>query len=143
MDEIQEVARLVRIEDEVHKFPDLYDQRVGERGVTLSGGQKQRIAIARAILQRPRILILDDVLSAVDSETETTILEGLRDWTQDLTALIVTHRLSAITHADEIIVLDEGRVIERGNHRSLLEKRGKYQKLWRRQTVESELEDLE
>ena len=125
-----------------HAPPGL-DQRVGERGVTLSGGQKQRIAIARAILQRPRILILDDVLSAVDSETETTILEGLRDWTQDLTALIVTHRLSAITHADEIIVLDEGRIIERGNHRSLLEKRGKYQKLWRRQTVESELEDLE
>ena len=143
MDEIEKVARLVRIEDEICKFPDLYDQRVGERGVTLSGGQKQRIAIARAILQRPRILILDDVLSAVDSETETTILEGLRDWTQDLTALIVTHRLSAIIHADEIIVLDEGRIIERGDHPSLLKKRGRYYKLWRKQTVESELEGLQ
>ena len=116
---------------------------MGERGVTLSGGQKQRIAIARAILQRPQILILDDVLSAVDSETEATILEGLRDWTKNLTALIVTHRLSAITHANEIIVLDEGRIIERGDHSSLLEKKGRYHKLWRRQTVESELEDLE
>jgi len=143
IDEIVEVARLVHIDDEINKFPDRYDQRVGERGVTLSGGQKQRIAIARAILQRPKILILDDVLSAVDSETEATILEGLRDWTKNLTALIVTHRLSAITHANEIIVLDEGRIIERGDHSSLLEKKGRYHKLWRRQTVESELEDLE
>ncbi|MDE0960931.1 MAG: ABC transporter ATP-binding protein [Planctomycetota bacterium] len=143
MDDIVEVSRLVRMHDEIDHFPDQYDQRVGERGITLSGGQKQRIAIARAILQRPRILILDDVLSAVDSETETTILEGLRDWTQDLTALIVTHRLSAITHADEILVLDEGRIVERGDHRSLLAKKGRYHKLWRRQTVESELEDLQ
>jgi ATP-binding cassette subfamily B protein len=143
MDEIVEVSRLVRMHDEIGKFPDRYDQRVGERGITLSGGQKQRIAIARAILQRPQILILDDVLSAVDSETETTILEGLRKWTQDLTALIVTHRLSAITHADEILVIDEGRIVERGNHRDLLDKKGRYHKLWRRQTVEGELEDLE
>jgi ATP-binding cassette subfamily B protein len=143
MDEIVEVSRLVRMHDEIGKFPDRYDQRVGERGITLSGGQKQRIAIARAILQRPRILILDDVLSAVDSETETTILEGLRDWTEDLTALIVTHRLSAITHADEILVLDQGRIVERGNHRELLNKKGRYHKLWRRQTVEGELEDFE
>jgi len=143
MDEIVEVSRLVRMHDEINKFPDRYDQRVGERGITLSGGQKQRIAIARAILQRPRILILDDVLSAVDSETETTILEGLRDWTQNLTALIVTHRLSAVTHADEILVLDQGRIVERGNHQELLAKKGRYHKLWRRQTVEGELEDLE
>ncbi len=142
-EEIMAVARLVSIDDEIKKFPDGFDQRVGERGITLSGGQKQRIAIARAILQRPRILILDDVLSAVDSETETTIIEGLRDWTQNLTALIVTHRLSAITHADQIIVLDEGRIVEQGNHKTLLEKKGRYHKLWRRQTVKSELEDLE
>ena len=88
-------------------------------------------------------MILDDVLSAVDSETETTILEGLRDWTQNLTALIVTHRLSAVTHADEILVLDQGRIVERGNHQELLAKKGRYHKLWRRQTVEGELEDLE
>ena len=143
MDDIISVSRLVKMDDEINKFPSRYDQRVGERGVTLSGGQKQRIAIARAILQRPLILILDDVLSAVDSETETTILEGLKDWTKNLTALIVTHRLSAITHADEIIVLDEGRIIERGDHESLRRMKGRYHKMWRRQTVESELEDLE
>jgi len=143
MDDIISVSRLVKMDDEINKFPSRYDQRVGERGVTLSGGQKQRIAIARAILQRPLILILDDVLSAVDSETETTILEGLKDWTKNLTALIVTHRLSAITHADEIIVLDKGRIIERGDHESLRRMKGRYHKMWRRQTVESELEDLE
>jgi ATP-binding cassette subfamily B multidrug efflux pump len=142
-EEIRAVARLVRIDQEIDKFPDGYQQRVGERGITLSGGQKQRIAIARAILQKPRILLLDDVLSAVDSETETSILEGLRDWTRDLTALIVTHRLSAVTHADEILVLDGGRVVERGTHAELLELKGRYSQLWRKQTIESELEDLE
>ena len=142
-EQVRAVARLVRIDQEIDKFPNGYEQRVGERGITLSGGQKQRIAIARAILQKPRILLLDDVLSAVDSETETSILEGLKDWTRDLTALIVTHRLSAVTHADEILVLDGGKVIERGTHSELLEKKGKYSELWRKQTIESELEDLE
>lgn len=142
-EQVRAVARLVRIDQEIDKFPNGYGQRVGERGITLSGGQKQRIAIARAILQKPRILLLDDVLSAVDSETETSILEGLKDWTRDLTALIVTHRLSAVTHADEILVLDGGKVIERGTHSELLEKKGKYSELWRKQTIESELEDLE
>ena len=142
-EQIRAVAKLVRIDQEIDKFPDGYRQRVGERGITLSGGQKQRIAIARAILQKPKILLLDDVLSAVDSETETSILEGLKDWTRDLTALIVTHRLSAVTHADEIIVLDGGRVIERGTHSELVGKKGKYSELWRKQTIESELEDLE
>lgn len=142
-EQVRAVARLVRIDQEIDKFPNGYGQRVGERGITLSGGQKQRIAIARAILQKPRILLLDDVLSAVDSETETSILEGLKDWTRDLTALIVTHRLSAVTHADEILVLDGGKVIERGTHAELLEKKGKYSELWRKQTIESELEDLE
>ncbi|MGB1396252.1 MAG: ABC transporter ATP-binding protein [Planctomycetota bacterium] len=142
-EQVRAVARLVRIDQEIDKFPNGYGQRVGERGITLSGGQKQRIAIARAILQKPRILLLDDVLSAVDSETETSILEGLKDWTRDLTSLIVTHRLSAVTHADEILVLDGGKVIERGTHSELLEKKGKYSELWRKQTIESELEDLE
>lgn len=142
-DDILQVSRLVRMDEEINKFQDRYQQRVGERGITLSGGQKQRIAIARAILQRPRILILDDVLSAVDSETEATILEGLKNWTRDLTALIVTHRLSAIAHADEIIVLDKGRIVERGQHQELINNKGRYHKLWRRQTVESELEGLE
>ena len=142
-EEIVAVARLVRVDQEIEKFPDGYNQRVGERGITLSGGQKQRLAIARAILQRPRILLLDDVLSAVDSETETAILAGLKDWTRDLTSLIVTHRLSAVTHADEIVVLEDGRIVERGTHQSLLEKKGRYDNLWKKQTIESELEDLE
>ena len=142
-EEIVAVARLVRMDQEIEKFPDGYNQRVGARGITLSGGQKQRLAIARAILQRPRILLLDDVLSAVDSETETAILAGLKDWTRDLTSLIVTHRLSAVTHADEIVVLEDGRIVERGTHQSLLEKKGRYDNLWKKQTIESELEDLE
>ena len=142
-EEIVAVARLVRMDQEIEKCPDGYNQRVGERGITLSGGQKQRLAIARAILQRPRILLLDDVLSAVDSETETAILAGLKDWTRDLTSLIVTHRLSAVTHADEIVVLEDGRIVERGTHQSLLEKKGRYDNLWKKQTIESELEDLE
>ena len=125
------------------KLPKRFDTNVGEGGTQLSGGQKQRIAIARAILQRPKILLLDDVLSAVDSETETSILEGLKDWTKDLTALIVAHRLSAVTHADEILVLEAGRVVERGTHADLLALKGRYSELWRKQTIESELEDLE
>ncbi len=142
-EQIRAVSKLVRIDQEIEKFPDGYHQRVGERGITLSGGQKQRIAIARAILQRPKILLLDDVLSAVDSETETSILEGLKDWTRDLTALIVSHRLSAVAHAEEILVLEEGRIVERGAHDKLLELKGRYSDLWRKQTIESELEDLE
>jgi len=141
-EEIERVARLVRIHDEIENFPHGYRQRVGERGITLSGGQKQRIALARAILARPRILLLDDVLSAVDADTEAHIIAGLREWTADLSTIIVSHRLSAVRHADEILVLDRGRVEARGTHASLMGEGGRYARLYRRQTLEAELEDL-
>ena len=112
-------------------------------GITLSGGQKQRIALARALITRPRILILDDVLSAVDAETEVEILEGLEEWTRDLTTVIVSHRLSAVRHADEIIVLDEGRIADRGNHDQLMARGGDYARIYLKQTLQEELEGLE
>lgn len=141
-EEIESAARLVRIHDEIEGFPRGYGQRVGERGITLSGGQKQRLALARALLARPRILLLDDVLSAVDADTEAFILSQLRDWTEGLTTVIVSHRLSAVRHADEILVLDEGRVVARGSHESLMESHPRYAELYRRQTLEDELEGL-
>ncbi|MFQ5653363.1 MAG: ABC transporter ATP-binding protein [Planctomycetota bacterium] len=139
---IHEIAELVRIHDEIVAFPRGYRQRVGERGITLSGGQKQRLALARALLARPRILLLDDVLSAVDARTETEILEGLRAWTAHLTTVIVSHRLSAVRHADLILVLDGGGITERGTHDELIARGGAYAELYRRQTLEDELESL-
>jgi len=139
---IHEVARVVRMQDEISEFPAGYDQRVGERGITLSGGQKQRIALARALIARPSVLILDDVLSAGDADTEAAILAGLGRWTQDQTVLIASHRLSSVRHADLILVLDEGRVIQRGTHAELIQESGYYRELHRRQTLEDELESL-
>ncbi len=139
---VVEVARLVRIHDEILDFPAGYQQRVGERGITLSGGQKQRIALARALLKRPRILLLDDVLSAVDARTESEILAGLERWTADLTTILVTHRLSTVRHADEIVVLLGGEVAERGSHAELLAHPGYYARIHRRQSLEEELESL-
>ncbi|MEM7262869.1 MAG: ABC transporter ATP-binding protein [Planctomycetota bacterium] len=140
--EIREAARWVRIDEEIASFPEGYTQRVGERGITLSGGQKQRIALARALIERPPILVLDDVLSAVDAETEAGILETLRRDTDGLTVLIASHRLSSVRHADEILVLEEGRVVQRGTHESLIREPGFYQDSYRRQSLEDELESL-
>src|SRR5699024_3002500 len=113
------------------------DRRVGESGVTLSGGQKQRVALARAFIKNPEILILDDSLSAVDGNTEAHIMEHLRRERQDKTTLIAAHRLSAVTHADYIIVLDGGRMIEAGTHDTLLQDDGWY----RQQYIEQQLEN--
>jgi ATP-binding cassette subfamily B protein len=112
---------------------------VGERGITLSGGQKQRTAIARAVLREPKILILDDALSSVDTYTEEKILSQLRGVMRERTSIIVSHRVSTVRHSDVICVLDEGRIIERGTHDELLRLGGEYADLYERQLLEEEL----
>jgi len=126
MDRIIEAAKLAKAHDFISELPLGYDTVVGERGLGLSGGQKQRIAIARAILQNPKVLILDDATSAVDMETEHEIQQGLREVMKGRTTFIIAHRISSLKHADEIIVLDEGRTIQRDTHQELLQQSGRY-----------------
>ena len=133
-------AELAGLADDIKDFPGKYEQIVGERGITLSGGQKQRTAIARAIMRNPRILILDDSLSAVDTYTEEKILHNLRDVREGRTTLIVSHRVSTIRDADLICVLADGRIIERGTHDELLRLDGEYADLYERQLLEEELD---
>jgi ATP-binding cassette, subfamily B, multidrug efflux pump len=129
-----------QLNKDVEDFPARYDTMIGERGVTLSGGQKQRTAIARAVAKDPRIVILDDAMSAVDTYTESEILRRLRGVLQERTSIIVAHRISTVKDADEILVLDEGRIAERGTHRELLERNGIYAQMYRRQLLEEELD---
>ena len=131
--EMEEAARLARIHDFVMGLPDGYKTRVGERGLKLSGGEKQRVAIARVILKRPRILMFDEATSALDSKTEREIQASLEQVSRGITTLVIAHRLSTVVGADSILVLDQGRVAERGTHRELLEKDGHYAAMWRRQ----------
>jgi len=126
MEQIVEAAKIAQAHDFIMELPEGYDTVVGERGMGLSGGQKQRIAIARAILENPKVLILDDATSAVDMETEHVIQQGLRKVMQGRTTFVIAHRISSLKHADEIIVLDEGRVVQRGTHRELLQQPGRY-----------------
>jgi ATP-binding cassette, subfamily B, multidrug efflux pump len=137
---IQKAAEIAGLADDIKEFPGKYEQLVGERGITLSGGQKQRTAIARAVMRDPRILILDDSLSAVDTYTEEKILHNLRDVRQDRTTLVVSHRISTIRDADLICVMADGRIIERGTHDELLRLDGEYADLYERQLLEDELE---
>jgi ATP-binding cassette subfamily B multidrug efflux pump len=129
-----------QLNKDVEDFPARYDTMIGERGVTLSGGQKQRAAIARAVAKDPRILILDDALSAVDTYTEAEILRRMRGVMRDRTSIVVAHRISTVKDADEILVLDDGRIVEHGSHRDLLEHGGLYAQMYRRQLLEEELE---
>ena len=129
-----------QLNKDVEDFPARYDTMIGERGVTLSGGQKQRSAIARAVAKDPRILILDDAMSAVDTYTEAEILRRLRGVMTERTSIVVAHRISTVKDADEILVLDEGRIAERGSHRELLERGGLYAQMYRRQLLEEELD---
>nr|WP_154895686.1 ABC transporter ATP-binding protein [Paenibacillus xylanexedens] len=131
MDEIIRAAKLAKAHDFIMEFPDGYDTVVGERGMGLSGGQKQRIAIARALLKNPKILVLDDATSAVDMETEHEIQSGFQEVMRGRTTFIIAHRISSLRHADEILVLDEGRVVQRGTHKRLIEEPGPYQDVYK------------
>ena len=136
---LKQCARLAQVEPDILAFPKQYETMLGEKGVNLSGGQKQRVAIARAVARKPAILLLDDCLSAVDTQTEEAILHGLKEVMKDRTTLIVSHRVSTVEHADEIIVLNEGKVAERGTHEQLLRKGGYYAELHAKQQLEAEL----
>jgi ATP-binding cassette, subfamily B, multidrug efflux pump len=138
-EEVEEAARASAVYDNIVDFPDGFNTMVGERGITLSGGQKQRISIARALIKEPTILILDDSLSAVDTKTEEEILLNIKGILNNRTGIIIAHRISTIKHADEILFMDKGKIIERGNHETLMEYKGEYFKLYCAQQAESKL----
>ncbi len=140
-EEIEAAAKTARIYDSINEFPQKFETVIGERGVTLSGGQKQRVAIARAVLGSPAILVLDDCLSAVDAHTEEEILRDLKNIMKQRTSIIVSHRISAVKDSDEIVVLDEGRIIERGTHDALLAQNGFYHELYNKQLLINQLEE--
>ncbi|GAL00893.1 ABC transporter transmembrane region [Nonlabens ulvanivorans] len=137
-DEIIEAAKNAVVHKNIIDFTKDYDTVLGERGITLSGGQKQRVSIARAIIKKPQILLFDDCLSAVDTETEEKILNNLKKVTENTTTIIVSHRVSSAKNADQIIVLDEGRVVENGNHDSLIKNNGYYAELYTNQMMEDD-----
>ncbi|MFD1888291.1 ABC transporter ATP-binding protein [Paenibacillus wenxiniae] len=140
-EEVMAAIRTAAFDQDLHTFPDGLETIVGERGVALSGGQKQRVSLARAFISNPEILILDDALSAVDARTEARIIENIRTERAGKTTLIATHRLSAIEHADHIVVLDKGRIIEEGTHAELLQADGWYREQYERQQVSDSLDE--
>lgn len=139
-EDVRHYARIADIDEDIINFPEGYDTEVGERGVSLSGGQKQRIALARALALDPEILILDDSLSAVDAKTESEILTNLKEVRQDRTTIIAAHRLSSIMHADEIVVVDNGKIAERGTHEILTNNNGWYHDMFEQQQLEQKIQ---
>jgi ATP-binding cassette subfamily B protein len=136
--EIEEAARLAQIEPFIRRLPDGFKAMVGERGLKLSGGEKQRVAIARTILKNPPILLLDEATSALDTHTEREIQSALREVSRNRTTLVIAHRLSTVIDADQILVLDQGCIVERGRHEELLALNGAYAAMWNRQREAAE-----
>jgi len=139
-EDVEEAARHAHIHDFIIALPDGYRTMVGERGLKLSGGEKQRVAIARVILKAPKILVFDEATSALDTKTEREIQASLAEISANRTTLVIAHRLSTVVEADEILVLDNGHIIERGRHRELLLRRGVYAAMWARQQEASRRE---
>lgn len=137
-DEVEQAARLAHLSEFIERLPEGYETKVGERGLKVSGGEKQRIAIARVILKRPRILVFDEATSSLDSESEKAILKAIREVSADHTTMVIAHRLSTIVDADRIVVLDDGQVVEQGNHQQLLQQQGLYAQLWEMQQKQSD-----
>jgi ATP-binding cassette subfamily B protein len=137
--QVAQAVETARLSKDVDQFPDGLDTVIGERGVTLSGGQKQRTALARAVMRDPAILILDDALSSIDTQTQSEILAGLAEVLKGRTSIIISQRISTVKAADQILVLDDGRIVERGTHAQLVEQRGIYARMYRRELLSNEL----
>jgi ATP-binding cassette subfamily B protein len=142
-EDVHWAAGVAQVDKDIVDFPRRYDTMLGERGITLSGGQKQRVSLARAVLRRPSILILDDALSAVDTHTEEDILRRLREVMAERTSILISHRISTVKQADHIIVIDDGRIVESGTHDRLVDAGGVYADLYRKQLLAEELEEME
>jgi ATP-binding cassette subfamily B protein len=140
--DVEWAAGVAQLAETITALPQRFETILGERGINLSGGQKQRAAIARALARKPGLVVLDDALSAVDTETEAAILKNLRDALHGRTALVVSHRITAVREADLIVVLDEGKIVETGRHEELFERRGRYWELLRRQQMEESLQQV-
>jgi ATP-binding cassette subfamily B protein len=136
--EVIEAAKKAVVHDNIKHFKNKYETILGERGITLSGGQKQRVSIARALIKNPKIILLDDCLSAVDTETEEAILNNLLDFCKDKTTIIVSHRVSSAKNADKIIIIEEGTIIQQGSHNQLVNEDGYYRALYLKQLSEKD-----